>query len=283
VLKRHIETIAAREHNLRRYDELENAARYIEATLASYGYSVGRQEFFFDDNAVRNIDVVIEPHADISDPEVIVVGAHYDSVVGSPGANDNGSGVAAVIELARLLRDRAGTGSRRIRLVLFVNEEPPYFKTEDMGSLHYARALVERKERVVAMYSLETIGFYSSAPASQRYPAPFNLIFPDRGDFVAFVSTPYARALVWETIRSFRSHTPFPSIGGVAPDIVPGIDWSDHWSFAQQGFPALMITDTAPFRYPHYHQPTDTPDKVDSEKLARVVKGIERVIRDLAR
>ena len=283
VLKHHIETIAAREHNLRRYDELEKAARYIEATLASYGYSVGRQEFFFDDNAVRNIDVVIEPRADISDPEVIVVGAHYDSVVGSPGANDNGSGVAAVIELARLLRDRAGTGSKRIRLVLFVNEEPPYFRTEDMGSLHYARALAERKERVVAMYSLETIGFYSNAPGSQRYPAPFSLIFPDRGDFVAFVSTPYARALVWETIRSFRSHTPFPSIGGVAPDIVPGIDWSDHWSFEQFGFPAMMVTDTAPFRYPHYHQASDTPDKVDTEKLARVVKGIERVIRDLVR
>ncbi len=283
VLNRHIETIAAREHNLRRYDELEKAARYIEATLASYGYSVGRQEFFVDDSAVRNIDVVIEPRADISDPEVIVVGAHYDSVVGSPGANDNGSGTAAVIELARLLRDRAGTGSKRIRLVLFVNEEPPYFRTEDMGSLHYARALSERKERVVAMYSLETIGFYSNAPGSQRYPAPFSLIFPDRGDFVAFVSTTYARALVWETIRSFRSHTPFPSIGGVAPDIVPGMDWSDHWSFEQFGFPAMMVTDTAPFRYPHYHQPSDTPDKVDNEKLARVVKGIERVIRDLAR
>jgi peptidase M28-like protein len=283
VLKRHIETIAAREHNLRRYDELEKAARYIEATLASYGYSVGKQEFFFDDNAVRNIDVVIEPRADMSDPEVIVVGAHYDSVVGSPGANDNGSGTAAVIELARLLRDRAGTGSKRIRLVLFVNEEPPYFKTEDMGSLRYARALSERKERVVAMYSLETIGFYSSAPGSQSYPAPFSLIFPDRGDFVAFVSTTYARALVWETIRSFRSHTSFPSIGGVAPDIVPGMDWSDHWSFEQFGFPAMMVTDTAPFRYPHYHQASDTPDKVDNEKLARVVKGIERVIRDLVR
>ena len=282
-LKQHIETIAAREHNLRRYDELEKAARYIEATLTSYGYSVDRQEFFVDDRAVRNIDVLIEPRADITDPEVIVIGAHYDSVVGSPGANDNGSGAAAVIELARLLRDHAGIGARRIRLVLFVNEEPPYFKTEDMGSLHYARALAERKEKVVAMYSLETIGFYSSVPGSQRYPAPFNLIFPDRGDFVAFVGTPYARALVWETIRSFRSHTPFPSIGGVAPDIVPGIDWSDHWAFEQFDFPAMMVTDTAPFRYPHYHQLTDTPDKVDVESLARVVKGMERVIRDAAR
>jgi Peptidase family M28 len=283
LLRRHVETIAAREHNLRHYDELEKVARYIESTLTSYGHSVGRQEFFFDDSAVRNIDVVIEPRADITNPEVIVVGAHYDSGVGTPGANDNGSGVAAVIELARLLRDRAGTGTCRIRLVLFVNEEPPYFKTEDMGSLHYARALKQRNERVVAMYSLETIGFYSSEPGSQRYPAPFNLIFPDRGDFVAFVGTPYARALVWETIRSFRSHTAFPSIGGVAPNAVPGIDWSDHWAFEQLGFPALMVTDTAPFRYPHYHQFTDTPDKVDMESLARVVKGMERVIRDAVR
>ncbi len=283
LLRRHIETIAAREHNIRRYDELEKAARYIEATLASYGYSVGRQEFFFDDRPVRNLDVVIDPRADIADPEVVVIGAHYDSVAGAPGANDNGSGVAAVIELARLLRDRAGTGAKRIRLVLFVNEEPPYFKTEDMGSLHYARMLAERRERVVAMYSLETIGFYSSAPGSQRYPAPFNLIFPNRGDFVAFVGTLYSRALVWETIRSFRSHTAFPSIGGVAPAAVPGIDWSDHWSFEQVGFPAMMVTDTAPFRYPHYHQITDTPDKVDVEGLARVVKGMERVIREMTR
>jgi peptidase M28-like protein len=282
-LKRHIETIAAREHNIHRYDELEKSARYIETTLTTYGYSTGRQEFVADRRTVRNIDVVIEPRADIVNPEVIVVGAHYDSGVGTPGANDNGSGVAAVIELARLLRDRAGTGTRRIRLVLFVNEEPPYFKTEDMGSLHYARALKQRNERVVAMYSLETIGFYSIEPGSQRYPAPFNLIFPDRGDFVAFVGTPYARTLIWETIRSFRSHTAFPSIGGVAPNAVPGVDWSDHWAFEQVGFPAMMVTDTAPFRYPHYHQFTDTPDKVDMESLARVVKGMERVVRDAVR
>src|SRR5215470_2259568 len=151
VLRRHIETIAAREHNIiRRYNELEKSARYIETTLASYGHSVGRQEFFVDDSPVRNIDVVIEPRADIADPEVIVVGAHYDSAPGTAGANDNGSGTAAVIELARLLRDCAGSGTRRIRLVLFVNEEPPYFQTEDMGSLHYARSLKLRGERVVA-------------------------------------------------------------------------------------------------------------------------------------
>jgi len=281
-LGRHIGTIAAREHNVVHHDELEKVARYIEATLASAGYAVGRQEFVADDQPVRNIDATIEP-AGASDPDVIVVGAHYDSVRGSPGANDNGSGTAAVLELARLLRDLDGKSNKRIRFVLFVNEEPPYFRTEAMGSLNYARALAQRRERVVAMYSLETIGFYSSEPGSQAYPAPFGLIFPDRGDFVAFVGLLGSRPLVHETIRSFRSHTSFPSIGGAAPGFVPGIAWSDHWAFAEQGFQAVMVTDTAPFRYPHYHRASDTPDKVDNENLARLVKGIERVIRDLAR
>lgn len=283
LLERHITTIAAREHNVVHYDELEKVARYIEATLASFGYAVGRQEFLVDGKPVRNIDVAIEPAGGSAEPDVIVVGAHYDSVSGSPGANDNASGAAAVIELARLLRDLDTVGGKRIRLVLFVNEEPPYFRTEAMGSLRYARALAQRNERVVAMCSLETIGFYSSDPGSQVYPAPFGLMFPDRGDFVAFVGMMGSRALVRETMRSFRSHTSFPTIGGVAPDFIPGIGWSDHWAFAEQGFQAVMITDTAPFRYPHYHRPSDTPDKIDAEKVARVVKGVERVIRDLSR
>jgi Zn-dependent M28 family amino/carboxypeptidase len=282
-LARHIATIAAREHNVAHYAELEKVARYIETTLASFGYVVGRQEFLTDGKPVRNIEVVVEPAGGAADPEAIVVGAHYDSVFGSPGANDNASGAAAVIELARLLHDLDAVGRTRIRFVLFVNEEPPYFRTEAMGSLNYARALARRNERVAAMYSLETIGFYSSEPGSQVYPAPFGLIFPDRGDFVAFVGMLGARALVWKTVRSFRSHTAFPSIGGVAPGFIPGIGWSDHWAFAEQGFQAVMVTDTAPFRYPHYHRASDTADKVDAEKVARVVKGIERVIRDLSR
>ncbi len=280
-LKRHVATIAAREHNVAHYDELEEVARYIEATLKSFGYAIGEQTFVVDGKAVRNIDAVVAAQAPA--PEVIVVGAHYDSAPGTPGANDNGSGTAAVLELARLLRDLDGKTAKRIRLALFVNEEPPYFGTEDMGSVRYAGWLAAERERVVAMYSLETIGFYAHTPASQRYPAPFGFLFPDRGDFVAFVGMLGSRPLLRRTVRSFRSHTAFPSIGGVAPSSIPGIAWSDHWAFAEQGFQAVMITDTAPFRYPHYHRPTDTPEKVDVESLARVVKGIERVIRDLAR
>src|SRR5262249_25478304 len=145
------------------------------------------------------------------------------------GANDNASGAAAVLEMARLLRDLQGQTQKRLRLVLFVNEEPPYFHTQEMGSLRYARALAEAQERVVGMYSLETIGFFSSAPGSQAFPPPFGLIYPDRGDFVSFVGLLNSRPLLRETLRSFRAHTAFPTIGGVAPGFIPGIGWSDHW------------------------------------------------------
>jgi hypothetical protein len=282
-LKHHVETIGARAHNIEHYDELEKVAAYLEATLKSHGYAVGRQEYVADGRTVRNIDVVIEPSAGGMNPEVIVVGAHYDSAEDAPGANDNGSGTAAVLELARLLADLQGKSSKRIRLVLFVNEEPPYFQTDDMGSLRYAKLLAARKERVTAMFSLETLGYYSGEPGSQHYPPPFGVMFPDRGDFVSFVGLLNSRPLVQDAMRSFRAHTSFPSIGGVAPGAIPGIDWSDHWAFAEHGFQAVMITDTAIFRYPHYHKLTDTPDKVDSERLARVTKGVERIVRDLAR
>lgn len=281
-LKRHIEIVATSERNIAHYADLEKAAAYLEGVLSSLGYTVGRQEYVVDGKKVRNIDAVIEARS-AADPEVIVVGAHYDTAPNTPGANDNGSGIASVLELARLLADLKGKTDKRIRFVLFVNEEPPYFWTEHMGSVHYARLLAERKERVTAMFSLETLGYYSDEPGSQNYPAPFGVMFPNRGNFVSFVGLTNARPLVQQSIASFRSHTQFPTVGGVAPGLIPGIGWSDHSSFSQYGFQALMVTDTAPFRYPHYHKPTDTPDKIDTEKLARVVKGLERVVRDLAR
>jgi hypothetical protein len=148
-LKRHIEVIAAREHNIKHYDELEKVAVYLERVLSSLGYTVGRQEYVVDGKTVRNVDAVIEARG--TDPEVIVVGAHYDTAEDTPGANDNGSGTASVLELARLLSDLKGKTDRRIRFVLFVNEEPPYFWTEHMGSVHYAKALAARKERVTAI------------------------------------------------------------------------------------------------------------------------------------
>ncbi len=277
-LRRHVAAIASREHNFLKVAELESAARYIETALAGSGLTVATQHFLSGPAEVRNIEVEIRGGARAS--EIVIVGAHYDSVLGAPGANDNGSGVAAVIELARLFA--AEKPARTLRFVAFVNEEPPFYHSDAMGSRHYARRSKERGENILAMLSLETIGYYSDVPGSQRYPFPLGLFYPSTGNFIAFVSNLTSRALLHETLASFRRHAGIPSEGVAAPAFIPGVDWSDHWSFWQEGWPALMVTDTAPYRYPHYHTPQDTPDKVDYERLARVVTGLHGMLRDLA-
>jgi Peptidase family M28 len=283
-LTAHIVAVASVPHNVRHYAELEKSARYIEQQLSALGYASVAQVYRVDGRDVRNIEVTIEPSDSARSAESLVIGAHYDSVADVAGANDNGSGVAALIELARSLADLRGKARARIRLVFFVNEEPPYSHSPDMGSHRYAKLLAERGERVLGMISLETLGCFFDQPGTQKYHAPFGLIYPDTGNFIAFIGllSPRSRRFLHDVIRSFRRHTGFPTIGGVAPAFIPGISWSDHWSFEQFRFPALMITDTAPFRYPHYHRVTDTPDKVDVERLARITRGLERVARELA-
>lgn len=280
-LRAHVMAIASVPHNVRYAEELEAAAQYIERQLQNIGYSIGRQEYSVDGTNVRNIEAVRDApgHAAAA---TLVIGAHYDSFENAPGANDNATGTAAVIELARLLKDWQPERTR-VRFVLFVNEEPPYYRSREMGSWRYAERLFETRERLLGMISLETIGAFSEAANSQRYPQPFGLIFPSTANFVAFVGLPGARRFLHDVIGSFRRNLAFPSIGGLAPDIVPGIGWSDHWAFQQFGFPAIMITDTAPYRYPHYHLPSDTPDKVDFDKLARITNGLELIVRDIAR
>lgn len=280
-LQRHVSAIASVPHNVGYHAALEQSARYIEATLGDLGYSIVPQVFTVAGRSVRNIEAVREPARVTDGTNSLVLGAHYDSYGDAPGANDNGSGTATVLELARLLKDWRPQETR-VRYVLFVNEEPPYYRTEDMGSLRYARLLSERGERVRGMLSFETLGAYSDLPGTQRYPPPFGLIFPTTANFVALVGLPASRGFLHEVMASFRKHAAFPSIGGVAPDLVPGIGWSDHWAFARFGFPAMMVTDTALFRYAHYHLPSDTPEKIDYEKLARITKGFERVVRELA-
>ena len=276
-LRRHVAAIASREHNFLKAAELEAAARYIEKALAGSGLTVASQHFLSGPAEVRNIEVEIRGGARAS--EIVIVGAHYDSAPGAPGANDNGSGVAAVIELARLFA--AEKPARTMRLVAFVNEEPPFYHTDAMGSRHYARRSKERGENILAMLSLETIGYYSDLPGSQRYPFPLGLFYPSTGNFIAFVSNLTSRALLHETLASFRRHAGIPSEGVAAPAFIPGVDWSDHWSFWREGWPALMVTDTAPYRYFHYHTGEDTPDKVDYERLARVVTGLHGMLREL--
>jgi Zn-dependent M28 family amino/carboxypeptidase len=154
----------------------------------------------------------------------------------------------------------------------------PYFQTDEMGSVAWAK----RGEKVLAMFSLEMLGYYRDAPGSQQYPAPLGLLYPNRGDFIAFVGDLGVRALVRKAIGSFRKHAAFPSEGIAAPGFIPGVTWSDHWSFRRQGYAAIMVTDTAFYRYPHYHLPSDTPDKLDYERMARVTLGLAAMLRELA-
>ncbi len=266
------------ERNLFTYDKLVTAADYIGAALAGYGYEVHRQGYEVSGKVCENLEVEI---AGTRRPdEIVLIGAHYDSVMGSPGANDNATGVAAVLALARAF---VGTPtSRTLRFVAFVNEEPPFFQTGRMGSWVYAKRSRQRGEHIVAMLSLEMLGYYSDEPGSQRYPFPLSFFYPSRGNFIGFVGNVRNRRLVRQVVEAFRGHARFPSEGGALWGLLPGIGWSDHWAFWKEGFPAIMVTDTALFRYPAYHLPSDTPEQVRYDHMARVVSGLERVVRDLA-
>ena len=255
------------------------AADFIERSLTDAGYAPVRQSFMVQGVECFNLEAEIRG---LSRPdEIVVIGAHYDSVEMSPAANDNGSGVAATLALAR--RFKSSNPACTLRFVLFANEEPPYFQTENMGSMVYARRCKERNENIVGMISLETIGYYSDEPGSQRYPIkPIGWLYPNTGNFIGFVGNYTSRHLVRKAIGAFRKQAQFPSQGAALPGWITGVGWSDHWAFWQVGYPAIMVTDTAPFRYPHYHTTQDTPDKLDYASMARVTEGMGKVIDELA-
>ncbi len=279
-LKKHVAVLAGEigERNLWHPKGLEASADYIAQVLRDLGFEVRRQEFTVTGAVVRNLEAAL---VGASFPrEIVVVGAHYDSVIGSPGANDNASGVAGLLEMARLLAGRPL--SRTVRFVAFVNEEPPFFQTDHMGSRVYASRSRQRGEQIVAMLSIETIGYYSEERGTQRYPFPFGLMYPDTANFIGFVGNIASRDLLRRAMTTFREQTDFPSEGIAAPSWITGIGWSDHWSFWEEGYPALMVTDTALFRYRYYHTADDTPDKIDYARMARVVTGITGIVEELA-
>jgi Zn-dependent M28 family amino/carboxypeptidase len=279
-LRQHVEELAGHigERNVWHPEALDAAARYIREFLQGSGYTVTAQPFASRGQTLENLEAELPGRHPASG--IIVVGAHYDSVAGTPGGNDNASGVAALLEIARLL---AGSDlSHRVRFVAFANEEPPFFYSEEMGSHVYARRARERGEPIEAMLALETIGFYSDAPDSQHYPFPFGFFYPDTGNFIGFVGNLASRSLVRRAIGAFRASTRFPSEGVAAPGWMTGIHWSDHWSFWQAGYPAIMVTDTALYRYPYYHSAGDTPDRLDYSGLARVTRGLVEVVGNLA-
>ncbi|RJP84234.1 MAG: M28 family peptidase [Desulfobacteraceae bacterium] len=256
------------------YVKLKETSEYISNEFKRYGYNPLIQSYEVESKIVDNIEVEIT--GDSIPNEIIVIGAHYDSFPYCPGANDNASGIAALLVMAEQFANRSFP--RTIKFVAFVNEEPPYFQTENMGSWQYANRARQRGENIVAMVSLETIGHYSDDKGSQKYPPPFNLFYPDAGNFIGFVGNLSSKKLMFQMIKSFRENTAFPSEGIAAPQWISGIGWSDQWSFWEADYDAIMITDTAPFRYRYYHTGDDTWDRLNYSKMARVVNGILQAI-----
>jgi hypothetical protein len=300
------------ERNMWHYAQLNAAADFIEDSFSRAGLHPRRDSYEIRGQACHNIEVEIPDQQGAasaeataakaavssgavasakaaSPPPVILVGAHYDSVFGSPGANDNGSGVAALLALARRFSEKQSerrlprrTSYKTLRFVAFVNEEPPYFLGGDMGSFVYASRCKARGDKISAMISLETIGYFSDAPDSQTYPSPgLGLFYPKVGNFIGFVSNVHSRTLLRRVVALFRKHAKIPSEGAALPSFIPGVSWSDQWSFWRCGYPGIMVTDTAPFRYPHYHSASDMPDKLDYNRFTLVVSGMEKVIEDL--
>jgi Zn-dependent M28 family amino/carboxypeptidase len=266
------------ERNVWRPSALHAAADYIRETWRRQGYEIASQRYLAYDVSSENLEITL-PGA-TNPTEIVLAGAHYDTVLGSPGANDNASGVAALLEIGRAL---VGQRLRRtVRLVAFVNEEPPFFYWGAMGSGQYAEAARQRGDDIRLMMSLEMLGAYSDLRHSQSYPPMIGWFYPDRANFIAFVSNLSSRHVLKRTVQAFRRVSTFPSEYLAAPSIVPGVSWSDHLSFWRQDYPALMVTDTSFYRYPHYHTAQDTPEKLDYARMAQVVEGLAKAIVVLA-
>ncbi|MBS2020401.1 MAG: M20/M25/M40 family metallo-hydrolase [Deltaproteobacteria bacterium] len=263
---------------------LDRAASLVTEALTEAGHTVTRLPYESEGVTVVNLEAKLEGTS--RPDEIVVIGAHYDTAATgaaeAPGADDNASGVAVMLALARAMRPGEARNARTVRFVAFVNEEPPWFWNPGMGSLVYAKACKARGDRIVAMLSLETLGYYREEPGSQKYPPVVGWFFPDRGDFVAFVGNVASRGLVRTSVATFRGAVAFPSEGAALPGFVTGVGWSDQWSFWEVGYPGVMVTDTAPFRNPNYHHASDRPETLDYGRLAQVTTGLVAVVKKLA-
>lgn len=276
-LRRHVYQLAEviGERNVFHPEALHAAEAYIRRTWQAQGYRVETQTYTVRDVESANLEVSCEG----ADPGngMLLVGAHYDSVIGSPGANDNGSGVAVLLELSRLFRTVVPAST--VRFVAFVNEEPPFFLSRSQGSMVYSRAARQRGDDIRLMIALETLGYFDDEPGSQRYPPLFRFFFPTRANFIAFVSNFRSRQEQRRLVAAFRAATDFPVEQVATFALIPGVGWSDHLSFWLRGYRALMVTDTAFYRYPHYHRATDTANQLDYPRLAKVTEGLFQALQ----
>jgi Zn-dependent M28 family amino/carboxypeptidase len=260
-------------------ESLERVASYVEERLGAAGVETRRQEFRYRGETYFNVLGEVEGTG--SSNEALLIGAHYDTVLGSPGADDNASAVAGMIELARL--SAVSPLPLTVKFAAFTLEEPPAFRSSRMGSMVCARKLREEGARLRGMVSLEMIGYYSDEPNSQYYPLPgFGLRYPSRGNFIAFVGDMASKRFTREVRDAFRARSTLPVESLNTLSLVPGVDFSDHRSFWKQGYRAFMVTDTAFYRNPHYHAPSDLPGTLDFERMAELVRGLHLALGELA-
>lgn len=283
-LRRHVDVLAGLigPRHLGKPKTIEATLGYLVKELEIAGHTVEKQPYPAGSHTATNL--VVEIPGAKPEAGIVVLGAHYDTVWCTPGADDNASAVAVLIEAARLLH---GAKPRRtIRLVAFACEEPPHFHTGDMGSQEYARNCRKRGEKVVGMLCLEMVGYYTDA-ANQALPEGIprwlRWAFPRRGDFLAAVGNLRSWRLVWQFRRGFKRATRFPLFSIALPEAIHAIRLSDNSSFWDQGYPALMLTDTSFLRNPHYHQATDTPETLDYGRMVGVTRGVAGAVRWLAR
>lgn len=272
LVKRHVAFLTSINppRNYAHIPSLEKAASYIKAELGRFTKSIRIQEYKVLDRTYKNIIANFGP----ADQPTIVIGAHYDVCGDQPGADDNASGVAGLLLLAKYLSERAAELRYNYELVFYSLEEPPYFRTEFMGSAIHAKSLADKKAQVKYMISLETIGYFSDAKGSQDYPVGLSLFYPSRGNFIAAIGRRADKKVLSEFEKNFSTATTLPIITLAAPSFVTGIDFSDHLNYWPYGWPAIMVTDTAFMRNKNYHEDTDTPDTLDYSKIVDVIRGV---------
>ena len=272
-LYRHVEFLTAVD-GYRHYANIPGLLRcidYIHGELAVANGRITLQDYRVQDQTYQNIICSLGP----ADGPRIIVGAHYDVCGPQPGADDNASAVAGLLEIARLMGASAGGLRYRLDLVAFCLEEPPFFGTPNMGSYAHARSLRDRNATVKEMICLEMIGFFSERENSQTFPIPLmRWFYPTRANFIAVVSNLRNWNLVRRIQRDMQMGSDIEVCKLSAPAIVPGVGLSDHSSYWEFGFPAVMITDTAFYRNSNYHQNSDTIETLDFEKMSKVVDAI---------
>ena len=263
--------------NFRNLKSMNECADYIKKHFEAVGLKVSFQEFEVQGNTYKNVVTSVGP----KDAPVIVVGAHYDVCSHTPGADDNASAVAGLIELAAMLKKSEEQLKYRVELVAYTLEEPPFFGTKQMGSFIHAESMKKAKVDLRMMFVLEMIGYFTDKEGSQKYPLPaMSKIYPNKGNFIALVSKLGSGEVLKNMKTVFASGSDIPIETLAAPSFVQGVDFSDHRNYWKFGYNAVMITDTAFMHNKNYHQKTDTPDTLDYDKMAEVVKGTYKCIMD---